>query len=49
MSFKLTFKQFIAEGKVYSLMNPIKGTHAYWKRFLYEVLAMVKQVFQHFL
>ena len=24
-------------------MNPIKGTPAYWKRFLFEVLAMVNQ------
>ena len=24
-------------------MNPIKGTPAYWKRFLFEVSAMVKQ------
>ena len=25
-------------------MNTIKGTPAYWKKFLYEVLAMVKQL-----
>ena len=25
-------------------MNTIKGTSAYWKRFLHEVLAMVKQL-----
>ena len=25
-------------------MNTIKGTPAYWKRFLFEVLAMVKQL-----
>ena len=25
-------------------MNPIKGTPAYWKMFLFEVLAMVKQL-----
>ena len=25
-------------------MNTIKGTPAYWKKFLYEVLALVKQL-----
>ena len=25
-------------------MNPMKGTPAYWKHFLFEVLAMVKQL-----
>ena len=25
-------------------MNAIKGAPAYWKRFLYEVLAVVKQL-----
>ena len=25
-------------------MNTIKGTRAYWKKFLYEVYAMVKQL-----
>ena len=30
--------------KAYRFMNTIKGTHAYWKKFLHEVLAMVKQL-----
>ena len=25
-------------------MNPIKGIPAYWKKFLHEVLAMIKQL-----
>ena len=36
--------QFIARDKAYSFMNAIKGTSAYWKKFLHEVLAMVKQL-----
>ena len=36
--------QFIARDKAYSFMNAIKGTPAYWKKFLHEVLAMVKQL-----
>ena len=42
--FKQTVKQFIASNRVHSFMNLIKGTPAYWERFLQEVLAMVKQV-----
>ena len=43
-NFKATVKQFIAQNKAYSFMNPIKGTPAYWKKFLHEVFAMVKQL-----
>ena len=42
--FKEAFNQFIARDKAYSFMNAIKGTSAYWKKFLHEVLAMVKQL-----
>lgn len=37
-------KQFIADDKAFSFMKSIKGTPAYWKNFLLEVLAMVKQL-----
>ena len=43
-NFKKTVNQFIARDKAYSFMNAIKGTPAYWKKFLHEVLAMVKQL-----
>ena len=40
-----TVKSFIAKDEgYYSFMSPIKGTPAYWKKFLSEVLAMVKQL-----
>ena len=43
-NFSDTVKSFIANDEAYHFMNTIKGTPAYWKRFLYEVLAMVKQL-----
>ena len=43
-NFKATIQQFIAQDKAYSFMSSIKGTPAYWKKFLFEVLAMVKQL-----
>ena len=30
-NFNATVKQFKAQNKAYSFMNPIKGTPAYWK------------------
>ena len=30
--------------KRHSFMSAIKGTPAYWKKFLHEILAMVKQL-----
>ena len=39
-----TVKSFIGNGEAYQFVNTIKGTPAYWKRFLYKVLAMVKQL-----
>ena len=41
---KESVKSFVANGEAYSFMNTVKGTPAYWKRFLFEVLAMVKQL-----
>ena len=42
--FKDTVKSFIAKDESFNFMNSVKGTPAYWKRFLFEVLAMVKQL-----
>ena len=44
LNFKEKVKEFISNDQGYSFMNTIKGTPAYWKRFLQEVLAMVKQL-----
>ena len=43
-NFKETVQSFVANDEAYSFMSTIKGTPAYWKRFLFEVLAMVKQL-----
>ena len=43
-NFQETVTSFIAKDEVYNFMNTIKGTPAYWKRFLFEVLGMVKQL-----
>ena len=43
-NFKATIQQFIAQDKAYSFMSSIKVTPAYWKKFLFEVLAVVKQL-----
>ena len=43
-NFKERVKEFIASDKAFTFMNSIKGTPAYWQRFLYEVLGMVKQL-----
>ena len=40
---KETLRHLICEDKGYSFMKSVKGTPAYWKSFLYDVLAMVKQ------
>ena len=42
--FQETVQALAAKDKVYRFMNSIKGAPAYWKRFLHEVLAMVKQL-----
>ena len=43
-NFKETVNQFIARDKTYTSMTAIKGTPAYWKKFLHKVLVMVKQL-----
>ena len=43
-NFEETVQQFIASEEVFNFMNTIKRTPAYWKKFLHEVLVMVKQL-----
>ena len=43
-NFSDTVKSFIANDEAYHFMKTIKGTPAYWKRFLNEFLTMVKQL-----
>ena len=43
-NFKETVKNFIANEEAYSFMNSVKGSPAYWKIMLSDVLAMVKQL-----
>ena len=43
-NFKENIQKFIAKDKAYSFMNVTEGTPAYWKKFLHEILAMVKQL-----
>ena len=43
-NFSEIFKLFMANNEAYHFMNTIKGTPAYWKKFLYEALAMIKQL-----
>ena len=44
INFKESVNLFVAKDKAYNFMNTIKGTPAYLKRFLFEVLATVKQL-----
>ena len=43
-NFKETVRQFIANDKTYNFLNSIKGTPAYWKKLMHEVMTMVKQL-----
>jgi len=43
-NYKERVRAFIASDDAFTFMNTLKGTPAYWKRFLFEVLAMVKQL-----
>ena len=43
-NFKGTIEKFVVRDNGFSFMNSIKGIPAYWKHFLYDVLAMVKQL-----
>ena len=42
--YKQRVQEFIAKDKAFTFMSSIKGTPAYWKKFLHQVLAMVKQL-----
>ena len=41
-NFKGTIERFVASDNAFSFMSSVKGT--YWKQFLYDVLAMFKQL-----
>ena len=43
-NFSDTVKSFIAKDEGFNFMKSVKGTPAYWKKFIFEVLAMVKQL-----
>ena len=43
-NFKQRVQEFIAKDKAFSFMSSIKGTPVYWKKFLLQVLATVKQL-----
>ena len=41
---KGTIERFVASDNAFSFMSSVKGATAYRKQFLYDVLAMVKQL-----
>ena len=43
-NFPDTVSSFLSKDDAYEFMGTIKGTPTYWKKFLYEVLAMVDQL-----
>ena len=43
-NFNEKVKEFIASDQAFTFMNSIKGTLAYWKKFLFDVLAILKQL-----
>ena len=43
-NYKDSIKRLLATDNAFSFMSSVKGTPAYWKQFLFEVLAMVKQL-----
>ena len=43
-NFKRTIDRFVASDNGFSFMSSVKGTPAYWKQLLYDVLAMAKQL-----
>ena len=43
-NFKGTIERLVANDNTFSSMSSVKGTTAYWKQLLYDVLAMVKQL-----
>ena len=43
-NYTYTIESLIAKDEAFNFMNTLKGTPAYWKRFQFEVLAMIKQL-----
>ena len=43
-NFMEAIRKYVKNDQVFTLMNAIKRTPAYWKKFKSEVLAMVKQL-----
>ena len=43
-NFKGAFERFIVIDNTFLFIDPVKGTPVYWKQFLYDVIAMVKQL-----
>ena len=43
-NFKRTIERFVASDNGFSFMSSVKETPAYWKQFVYDVFAMVKQL-----
>ena len=43
-NYKESVKRLLSSENAYSFMRSVRGTPAYWKQFLFEVLAMVKQL-----
>ena len=43
-NFKGTNERFVAINNVFSFISSVKGKPEYWKQFLYDILAMVKQL-----
>ena len=42
-----TIERFVEKDNAFSFMNSLKGTSAYWKQFLYDAPAKVKQLGIH--
>ena len=43
-NYKESVKRLLSSENAYSFVSSVKGTPAYWKQFLFEVLAMVQQL-----
>ena len=43
-NFKATIESFVARDNAFSFRSSVKGPPAYWKQFLYNLLALVKQL-----
>ena len=43
-SLKGTLERFVESDKTFLFMSSVKGTPPYWKQFLYDVLATIKQL-----